>query len=373
MLSSYHFFFISHARLRIVSILLIFFISGCLANQVENLGNQSAITGYPELEKIYFKKARLAEQNEDYYQASFYWWILSNLKPDDFQANDRSQYLLRLSKERSQEYAIQGLSFIEAGDYEKSVFYFLKSLTYYPYNNDSIKALKEQKNNSDFFIYKSKSGQSLGDIVLEEYRNHEMIEVISHFNDIENPDEELTAGTLIKLIINEGPYRTDEGHNKVDNVKGYEDFGSAFTRELIERGEKSFQEKDFTSAMSFAEMVLKESSRLHPRAKTLHNNSGYSLAQQLINSGKSYDALQILKQIDNNFLNVHELLISLQDELNIKAEYHYSLGVEYFLAENLQQALVEWNAALKLNPTHVRAKKGVLKVEKMLDKLKELP
>jgi tetratricopeptide (TPR) repeat protein len=48
------------------------------------------------------------------------------------------------------------------------------------------------------------------------------------------------------------------------------------------------------------------------------------------------------------------------------AENHYRKGLQYFLAENLQGAVKEWEEALRLNPEHPSAKRDMEKAQRLL-------
>jgi tetratricopeptide (TPR) repeat protein len=51
------------------------------------------------------------------------------------------------------------------------------------------------------------------------------------------------------------------------------------------------------------------------------------------------------------------------------AESHYQNGVRYFLAEQLQDAIKEWEKALRLDPEHPHAKRDIEKARRLLDRL----
>jgi tetratricopeptide (TPR) repeat protein len=59
--------------------------------------------------------------------------------------------------------------------------------------------------------------------------------------------------------------------------------------------------------------------------------------------------------------------VQLQDQ----AEVHYAKGIRHFLAEELEQAIGEWEETLRLNPDHPNAKKDLQKAHRLLENLKK--
>jgi tetratricopeptide (TPR) repeat protein len=51
------------------------------------------------------------------------------------------------------------------------------------------------------------------------------------------------------------------------------------------------------------------------------------------------------------------------------AETHYRKGVQYYLAENLQGAVKEWEEALRLDPEHPSARRDIEKARRLLETL----
>ncbi len=52
-----------------------------------------------------------------------------------------------------------------------------------------------------------------------------------------------------------------------------------------------------------------------------------------------------------------------------QAEVHYQKGVKYFIAEDLPQAIKEWEETLRLNPEHPKAWKDLEKAQRLLENL----
>jgi hypothetical protein len=55
-----------------------------------------------------------------------------------------------------------------------------------------------------------------------------------------------------------------------------------------------------------------------------------------------------------------------------QAEIHYLQGVRYFLNEDLQNAINEWETTLTLDPGHIKAKNDIKNARSLLEKLKKV-
>jgi len=62
----------------------------------------------------------------------------------------------------------------------------------------------------------------------------------------------------------------------------------------------------------------------------------------------------------------------LDRQLLEQAEVHYAKGIRYFLVEELDKAIEEWEETLRLNSDHPKAKKDLQKALRMLENLRKL-
>lgn len=61
--------------------------------------------------------------------------------------------------------------------------------------------------------------------------------------------------------------------------------------------------------------------------------------------------------------------ISLQEQ----AEIHYAKGMKYFLSEELEKAIEQWEETLRINPDHPHAKRDLQRAQNLLKNLKKRP
>jgi tetratricopeptide (TPR) repeat protein len=55
-----------------------------------------------------------------------------------------------------------------------------------------------------------------------------------------------------------------------------------------------------------------------------------------------------------------------------QAEIHYAKGIKYYLDQDLERAIGEWEETLRLNPDHLNARRDLQKARRMLETLKKI-
>jgi tetratricopeptide (TPR) repeat protein len=95
----------------------------------------------------------------------------------------------------------------------------------------------------------------------------------------------------------------------------------------------------------------------------------YHQAMRLKSRGDHAPALRVLSSLPPEFKDVREQMTALRRELKTRAEARYKAGLASFLADDLQQAIREWERALALDPGHRKARKGLDKARVLLKTL----
>ncbi len=107
-------------------------------------------------------------------------------------------------------------------------------------------------------------------------------------------------------------------------------------------------------------------------AKSLMDAINYAIANQLLAEGKDQEAIAVLETIDPAYEDTAVLINDAQLRLNAAAETHYRNGVKYFLNEELELAIEQWQAALRLNPNLDKARRDIANARRLLEKLEAL-
>jgi tetratricopeptide (TPR) repeat protein len=95
----------------------------------------------------------------------------------------------------------------------------------------------------------------------------------------------------------------------------------------------------------------------------------YHKAMRLKNRGDHASALRVLSSLPSEFKDVREQRSELRRTLKTRAEARYKAGLASFLADDLKQAIREWERALALDPGHRKARKGLDKARVLLKTL----
>lgn len=65
--------------------------------------------------------------------------------------------------------------------------------------------------------------------------------------------------------------------------------------------------------------------------------------------------------------------LKLDASLQEQADVHYAKGIKYFLSEELEKAIEQWEETLRINPNHPNAKRDLQRARNLLKNLRKLP
>ncbi len=98
----------------------------------------------------------------------------------------------------------------------------------------------------------------------------------------------------------------------------------------------------------------------------------YQKAKELLDREEYLDALRILRSVDRDYRDVEKLIAYTEVFLQQEADAHYRKGISYYLSENLDMAIREWEEVLRLSPNHLKAKKDLRNARRLQRKINEL-
>ena len=99
------------------------------------------------------------------------------------------------------------------------------------------------------------------------------------------------------------------------------------------------------------------------------NESCYQLGRTLSQRKRYKEALEMLNRVEPKPKEVNELITFVNKQL---AESHYLAGVKYFVDEQLEKAIKEWETALVFDPQHPKARGDIENAVDLLQKLKKI-
>jgi tetratricopeptide (TPR) repeat protein len=137
---------------------------------------------------------------------------------------------------------------------------------------------------------------------------------------------------------------------------------------LLAKAKNLFKVKKYQEVLLTLESVL-EHDKMNSAALDLVNASNYQMGK-IMSEGKNYkEALKYFSRVDSNYQDIKDVRSLTQNRL---AEVHYNTGVKFFVNDQLEKAIAEWEETLTLNPRHLRARQDIENAQNLLKKLHEL-
>ena len=130
-----------------------------------------------------------------------------------------------------------------------------------------------------------------------------------------------------------------------------------------------FKKKKYEEAISVAEKMLEYDST-NEQATRLKDASYYAMGEALMRQGKYRESLEVLNNVAPEYKDVQQVIASVKRAMEEEAEEHYRRGVKYFVNEELEKAVKEWEMTLILNPDHKKAEADIERTYNLLEKLK---
>lgn len=334
-------------------VLLTLFIIGCapLAHAPKKPFDKDPFRALPEK---YRRQALDYEKMKELRRALICWQIVHSFKPDDDESSERIDTLRAKTRAKADDHFLKGTEYLRDNAIQKARREFLIALTYDPDHEQALYYLRNEVSEQDFFTYETRAGDTLPKIAKEIYDDPRKDFLIAYFNELDTSTR-LTAGLTLNLPIIEEPLTAQP----VD------------ADDMLNMAKDLFKARQYQETLTIVREILAYDPT-NTEAVSLSNASNYHLGRDLIRKKRYPEALRLFESLDNNYRNVREILEFLRKYLHDKAEMHYKKGMTYFLADDLNRAIGEWQETLRLDPGHARAKRDLEKAQHLLDKLRTL-
>jgi len=139
----------------------------------------------------------------------------------------------------------------------------------------------------------------------------------------------------------------------------------------LARAEGLLKEKRYDRAMMIADKIL-DHDYLNMEAERLINRVYFQKGKSLFHRKRYLEAQTIFGYVDPDYIHTQEVLAEIKTVLLKQAESHYLKGVKYFINEELENAILEWETVLKMNPDHGKAASDIKDAKHLLQKLQEV-
>jgi len=133
-----------------------------------------------------------------------------------------------------------------------------------------------------------------------------------------------------------------------------------------------FDRGRYRQSLKLAEMVLQEAPD-SLAARQLATDARYRLALDDVNHKRYLEAREVLENADESHMPSMALKKTVHKRLARLAQMHYRNGVKYFINEDLQSAIAEWEKALACNPHLSKARENIDNARRLMQKIKALP
>jgi tetratricopeptide (TPR) repeat protein len=318
---------------------------------------------------IYRNKALDYEKAGELYKALQMWEIVSSFLPEDREVVLRIPALLKEANTAAENHFKKGLAYYAKGSIPSARKEFLLTLIYNPDHADALDYLKNKLAGDDFIQYETRKSDTLQTISQRIYNDPQKSFLISDFNNLDN-NFRLTPGMSLRLPVIElsAPKQTSEEYDWKPTEIEEAPVKTVDTAGLLAKAKNLFKAKKYQETLLALESVL-EHDKMNSVALDLANASNYQMGK-LMSDGKNYkEALKYFSRVDSNYQDIKEARAITQNRL---AEVHYNTGVKYFVNDQLERAIGEWEETLTLNPKHLRARKDIENAQSLLKKLQEL-
>lgn len=118
--------------------------------------------------------------------------------------------------------------------------------------------------------------------------------------------------------------------------------------------------------------VLEEIAGFDPaneEAVGIADQAYYEMGRSFYNGRQYIASRDALSRVPPDYKDTASLLASVRAIIDKQAEDYYKRGVKYYINEELENAISEWEKTLALNPGHLRAGEDIENARQLLKKL----
>jgi tetratricopeptide (TPR) repeat protein len=368
-------------------------LGGCLKQEL-----YTPSTPVQRLNAAYIEKAEALAQSGDLRKARSYLQLAVEMNPNDQEALRKKRELDSRIEALTKKETAQAEASLAEGRREGALKHYLRVLALAPENQQAIAFLRSYNENMQS-IHVVKPGETLADVAEKKYGDPGAAAVVAGFNRLkagaslaegtmltlpslddlkrQAPGDDVVPATVLPEVAQEGA-TADGGEGeesltasidpKAGEDSGMHDPAAAIARpvdELLNEAEACLLQKHYGTALANVEKVLKKY-KDDPRALDMRNASYYALGKEYYEKDLYQEAFEAFSEADSNYRDVSEKVEELRHSLS---EQHYTQGVKFFVEEQLELALEEWNKALQYDPEHPQAAKDIDKVKQLQEKL----
>ena len=382
------------------------------------------------------EKATEYEKNDELQMALFHLKIADTLNPNNKEITSLIAGLKSTIYHKSGQHFRKGEAFYKKNKFKESRKQFLIALRYDPDHKEALDYLKNRLTPKEHINYKVKKKDTLRSISKKFYKDPGKDFLIAYFNNLKTNTQPAPGSMLELPILESKFTRpiidTTKELKRAENFLKEKLYGRvlAITGKILafdrlnkraadlknaayyQMGLWLYQQEQYPEALNMFKKVDPEYEGVREAIQEVINNElkkaksylkerrykevlaitenildydeSNQAAQNLINATycikgrdliiqKNFaEALKVLNKADPGYDCVEKAISDAKEAIKKQAEVHYLRGVKYFLNEELDSAIMEWEKALSLDPEIKKAKDNIENARSLLEKLKKV-
>jgi tetratricopeptide (TPR) repeat protein len=316
-------------------------LSGCATMQPQPIDRPSA-------ERLK-QRARDWEDSGQRRKALLAYRALRAFSSGDSAVADRVKELQAELLEQAGQHFERGRRLLDQGRSEQARQAFMKALAAQPQHDKALAGLRRISRGRGRIAYALKTGEGPREVAAKVYSDPEKAFLVAYFLD-HHSSRALSRSKSRTVLLPRLDFEL-----KREELPEPEPRPAAAGSAYAEDGRSSSRDKGLAS----------------DAGSTASPAERYERALQLKQAGNSAAAYEAFSSLSPEYKDVRKQLAGIKERLNTEAEAHYKKGLRHFLADDLDQAIEEWQQALLLNPDHVQAKKSLHKARVLRKSLQE--
>jgi tetratricopeptide (TPR) repeat protein len=312
---------------------------------------------------------RLLARAQDQWQRHAYRWALINaraaaqLAPNNPTVSSQLDEWERESRRLADDHAAKAAAYIKKGRRDRALDQWLQALRYRTHHQPTLDALRSYWPTADTIAYVIEPGDTAAGIARRAYNDASLEYLVAYFERQVQPAGLQPGQTLLLPRIPGLPKAKPPEPEVTTKMEAPMVVGPTADHLL--------QQEQYPQAIEAALVRLKDDPD-DPQATAVINEAYYQWALQLWAEEDLLKAQALFEQVDPAYRDVQAQIDQLQGRMQRQADIHYRQGVKFFVAENLQRAIDEWELVLRLNPQHPKARQDITNASKLLEKLEAI-
>ncbi|RPH52122.1 MAG: LysM peptidoglycan-binding domain-containing protein [Desulfobacteraceae bacterium] len=292
--------------------------------------------------------------------------IVNDFKPNNETVLNQIVYLKSQIQKVASDHYDKGVSYYQNNSMKAALKEFLLALSLNPDHKEALDYVKHRMTGDENIVYEVKKGDTAKGIAQKVYNDSSKDFLIAYFNDLNK--ETLAPGMTIVLpslkAIQVAPEITPSYEEPTEYIN---------VKQEIRKARYYFCSKKYQQSACTSEKIL-EYDPVNKDAIDLKNASYYEMGGMLKNQKKYAEALAVFNNVDPDYKNVRQITGFLNNINKNKgrAVEHYMSGVNYYMNQDLDKAIKEWETTLILDPNHPNAKKDIENARSFLEKLNKI-